>query len=193
MTSHSETSSKCCPFWDKYDHRSCKLVEIGLFIPTHDYILQFCENEFSKCHYNVSSRKPGETFSSDKIYNQPRSNRRLFTRIPSSLQLKLSSFSITKDTAEEILDEKSRLVDLSLCGLRIETSAGLNTNQVIFFSGEKQSHSSNFIGKGEVRWIRAAQSHHAQSIAGLAFIDQNTKDTVKNYLVGLGEKIFHKF
>lgn len=194
MTNKSKTCNKCCPFWDKYGNRTCSLVEIGLFIPTHDHILQFCENEFFKCHnYNISKQQD-QVFPPVENSNQPRSNRRLFTRFPNSLQMKLSRFSITKDTIENMLDKESELVDLSLGGMRIDTRTELNTNQIIFFSVDKQNHSSGFVGKGEVRWIRGVQSHDALrlNMAGLAFIDDDTRNTVKDYLIGLGEKILHK-
>ena len=188
MTNHSN-SDKCCPFWDIRGKRTCRLVESGLFIPTREHILHFCENKsFVKCYHYVGKSTLQENLVS-KSKNKPVSNRRLYTRIPTREKLSVSRYSIAKDANGEILDNQAMTVDLSLGGMQIETSKQIHVNQIIFFSFGENFHPPGFKGTGEIRWIHHDNSQKAPNNAGLAFIDNETTNTVRNHLMGMGEKL----
>ena len=188
----TEKSNKeiCCPFWDKYNKKTCKLVESGLFIPTNEHILHFCENElYVKCYHYIGASSPEQRGMPEKREEKFHRNRRLYTRIPTSQKLSVSSYSLAKEAEENLLDNQAMVMDLSLGGMRIETNAPVNVNQIISFSFDEKFHPPNYKGKGEIRWIDQAESHGAPVYAGLAFVDNDTKDTVKNHLLGMGEKL----
>ena len=190
MTNNS-TKDDYCPFWDKFGERTCRLVESGLFIPTRDHILHFCENEsFIKCyHYVRGKNSPGPDALNGNGDERLLKNRRLYTRIPTMQKLTVSRYSLAKEANEDILDEQALVLDLSLGGMRIETSAPININQIISFAFDDQFHPPGFVGKGEIRWIRHDQIEDAPSNAGLAFVDAETANTVKSHLLGMGEKL----
>ena len=102
---NQSNSKKCCPFWDKYGKRTCRLVESGLFIPTRDHILHFCENElFFKCYHYAGKKSPEqEVFSG--MEGKRLENRRLFTRIPTYQKLRISRYSMARDEEEDVIDE----------------------------------------------------------------------------------------
>ena len=81
--------------------------------------------------------------------------------------------------------------DLSLGGIRISTSGPISVNQVLSFTFDEKFHPPRFQGKGEVRWINMESPQEGSVTAGLAFIDETTKNTIKEHLLGMGEKIFH--
>ena len=178
-----------CPFWDKFGKRSCRLVESGLFIPTREHILRFCENRlYVKCyHYKGKSAEEDALFKNKE--RQFSRNRRHFNRIPTAQKLSLSRYSIAKDTFEDMLDSEAMTVDLSLGGMRIETNEPIYVNQIISFTFDEKFHPPGFEGKGEVRWIHQGESQDEPSNAGLAFVDDDTKNTVRNHLLGMGDKL----
>jgi hypothetical protein len=188
MTDQSKNET-FCPFWDKYGKRECRLVESGLFIPTREHIIRFCENElYIKCYHYVGMPAPQERLV-DKRESRPLVNRRQYTRIPTNQNLSLSSYSLAYETDEDIIDDRAIALDLSLGGMRIETSAPVHENQIILFAFDEKFHPPGFSGKGEIRWIDQHESPHTQPHVGLAFIDDETKKTVKNHLLGLGDKL----
>ena len=183
------TNDTCCPFWDKHDGRTCQLVESGLYIPTQEHILHFCKTEsYVACDHFVGksfSRQIPFGISKDKPIN----NRRLFTRIPTSQKISVSSYSMAKKADEDLLDDQAMTVDLSLGGIQIETNAPIYVNQIVSFSFDEYFHPPGFKGKGEIRWIHQDKSQDSPSHAGLAFVDNETANTVKNHLMGMGEKL----
>ena len=188
MTNHSN-SDKCCPFWDMHGKRTCRLVESGLFIPTREHILHFCENEsFVKCYHYVGKSLPQEKLVGESQY-KPLRNRRLYARIPTREKLNVSRYSMSKETNEDIIDSQATAVDLSLGGMQIETSEQIYVNQIISFSFDEYFHPPHFKGQGEIRWIHQNKSHNSPSNAGLAFVDNETVNTIKNHLMGMGEKL----
>ena len=185
------TKENLCPFWDKFGKRACRLVESGLFIPTRHHILRFCENEnFVKCyHYEGRSAVEDVILSSEG--QRFTRNRRLFTRIPTTQNLSLSRYSVSKESHEDLLDSQAMAVDLSLGGMRIETKAPISVNQIISFVFDENFVPAGYKGKAEVRWVRNIESHDARPYAGLAFVDSETVQTVRDHLLGLGEKLLH--
>ena len=180
-----------CPFWDKFGKRACRLVESGLFIPTREHILRFCENEnFVKC-YHYEGRSAVEDVLTGTREQRYSRNRRLFTRIPTVQNLSLSRYSVAKDTHEDLLDSGAKAVDLSLGGMRIETEAAISVNQIISFAFDENFVPAGYKGKAEVRWVRRDESHDKRPHAGLAFVDSETVQTVRDHLLGLGEKLLH--
>ena len=188
MTDQSK-SENFCPFWDIYGKRECRLVESGLFIPTHEHILRYCENElYVKCYHYIG--KPAPLVSvPERRENRPLVNRRQFTRIPIRQKLAFARYSLAHETNEDVLDDGAMAVDLSLGGMRIETSAPIYENQIILFTFDEKFHPPGFSGKGEIRWVEQHEAHDTQGNAGLAFIDDDTKNTVKNHLLGMGDKL----
>ena len=184
-------NKKYCPFWDKFGKRTCRLVESGLFIPTRDHILHFCENEsFVKCyHYIRGGKSPEQRDLAGKYEEVPFVNQRHYTRIPTTQKLSVSRYSLAKETNEDVLDDQAMAVDLSLGGMRIETNAPVHVNQIISFTFDEEFHHPGFKGKGEVRWIHQDRSQDAATNAGLAFVDDDTKNTVRNHLLGMGDKL----
>ena len=179
----------CCPFWDKHDKKTCRLVESGLFIPTREHILHFCENEsFVQCYHYVGKSVPQEKLVR-KSKNRPLPNRRLYTRIPTREKLSVSRYSMANETNEDIIDSQAMAVDLSLGGMQIETNKEIHLNQIISFSFDENFQPPGFKGKGEIRWIQQAKSQEFPSNAGLAFVDNETTNTVKSHLMGMGEKL----
>ncbi len=179
-----------CPFWDKYGKRECRLVESGLFIPTREHILRFCENElYVKCYHYIGRPELFENIV-EKWERQSLRNRRQFTRIPTREKLSVSRYSLAFEENEDIIDDKAIVVDLSLGGMRIETDALINVNQIVSFSFDEKFYPPVFKGKGEVRWILRPNEHKdGAANAGLAFVDDDTKNIVKNHLLGMGEKL----
>ena len=179
----------CCPFWDKHDKKTCRLVENGLFIPTREHILHFCENEsFVQC-YNYVGKSVSQKKLGRKRKNRPLRNRRLYTRIPTREKLSVSRYSMAHETNEDIIDSQAMALDLSLGGMQIETNEEIHLNQIISFSFDENFHPPGFKGKGEIRWIQQDQSQDYPSNAGLAFVDTETINTVRNHLMGMGEKL----
>ena len=179
----------CCPFWDKNDKKTCRLVESGLFIPTREHILHFCENEsFVQCYHYVGKSVPQENLVR-KSNNRPLRNRRLYTRIPTREKLSVSRYSMANETNEDIIDSQAMAVDLSLGGMQIETNEEIHLNQIISFSFDENFHPPGFKGKGEIRWIQQDESQDYPSNAGLAFVDTETTNTVRNHLMGMSEKL----
>jgi Tfp pilus assembly protein PilZ len=182
-------SDKCCPFWDMQGKRTCRLVESGLFIPTRDHILHFCENEsFVQCYHYVGKSVPQEELVS-KSKKRPLRNRRLYTRIPTREKLSVSRYSMSKEINEDIIDSQAMVLDLSLGGMQIETNEEIHLNQIISFSFDENFHPPGFKGRGEIRWIQQDKSQDYPSNAGMAFVDDETTNTVRNHLMGMGEKL----
>ena len=189
MTKESNID-KYCSFWDKYDKRTCRLVESGLFIPTREHILHFCENEsFVQCYHYVGKSLPQEKLADESQKSKPLRNRRLYARIPTREKISVSHYSLTRETSGDIIDSDAMAVDLSLGGLQIETSEPIYVNQIISFSFDEYFHPPGFKGKGEIRWIHQDDSQDSPINAGLAFVDNETADIVKNHLMGMGEKL----
>ena len=189
MTDQSKKQN-FCPFWDKYGKRECRLVESGLFIPTREHILRFCENEsYVKCYHYIGRSDPLEK-AAPKWENQPLRNRRQYIRIPTQQKISVSRYSLANEANEDILDEGAMALDLSLGGMRVETAAPIHLNQIISFAFDETFHPPGFKGKGEIRWIHQDESGSAAPLnAGLAFIDDETKNTVRNHLLNMGERI----
>ena len=188
MTDQSKKDHSC-PFWDKNDKKTCRLVESGLFIPTREHILHFCENEsFVKCYHYVGKSALQEKIASNSKKRSLR-NRRIYTRIPTREKLSLSSYSMANQTNEDIIDSQAMALDLSLGGIQIETHEQVYVNQIISFSFDENFHPPYFKGKGEIRWIKQEKSLDEPIYAGLAFVDDETANTVKNHLMGSGEKL----
>ena len=188
MTNQSN-SDKCCPFWDMQGKRTCRLVESGLFIPTRDHILNFCEKEsFVKCYHYVGKSTLQEKLFS-KSENRPLRNRRLYTRIPTHEKLSVSRYSLANESNEDMIDSQAMTVDLSLGGMQIESSEKFYINQILSFSFDENFHPPGFKGKGEIRWIHQDKSQDKPNHAGLAFIDNETTNAVRNHLMGMGEKL----
>ena len=188
MTNQS-SSDKCCPFWDMQGKRTCRLVESGLFIPTRDHIMNFCENEsFVKCYHYIGKSTPQKKIVNESK-NRPLHNRRLYTRIPTNEKLSVSRYSMAHESNEDMIDSQAMSVDLSLGGMQIESSEKFYINQILSFSFDEKFHPPDFKGKGEIRWIHQDESQDSQSYAGLAFIDKETTNAVRNHLMGMGEKL----
>ena len=187
--SNPSSNDKYCSFWDKYGKRTCRLVESGLFIPTREHIKQFCESEsFVKCYHYIGSESSQDTPASE-VKERPERNRRLYPRIPTRENLTVSRYSMARESNEEIIDSQAITVDLSLGGLQIETSAHVHLYQIISFSFDEDFEPPGFKGKGEIRWIQQNESEEGPNNAGLAFVDNETAKTVKNHLMGMGEKL----
>jgi hypothetical protein len=167
------------------------LVESGLFIPTPEHILHYCENEqYITCYHYVGKRPSEHEELSGEIRERPLKNRRLYTRIPTSEKLSVSRYSMAREADEDVIDEQAMVVDLSLGGMRIETHASLHVNQIISFAFDEHFQPPHFKGKGEIRWLHPYDPHQdAPCHAGLAFVDNETADTVRNHLLGMGEKL----
>ena len=192
MTNQSN-SETCCPFWDKYGKRTCLNVASGLFIPTQEHILHFCENELYITCVHYTAKHPTEQSEppSDRQEKLIK-NRRIYTRIPVSQNLSVSRFSMAKNEEEGILDDQATVMDLSLGGMRIETSARLYENQIVSFIFDENFHPPGFKGKGEIKWQDTPEPEEGvPGRAGLAFVDDQTKDTVRNHLLGMGEKLLY--
>ena len=192
MTDQSKKDT-CCPFWDKYKKRTCQLVESGLFIPTHEHILHYCENElYIKCYHYVGMRQEILEESSGKSEERYIKNRRFYTRIPTSEKLLVTRYSMAREADEDVLDDQAMVLDLSLGGMRIETNAPIHENQIISFTFDEKFQPPHFKGKGEIRWIEKQRPHAgAPGNAGLAFVDDETKNTVREHLLGMGERLLH--
>lgn len=180
-----------CPYLDKFGKGSCRLADSGLFIPTRKHILRFCENElYVKC-YHYEGKSSLQDILVENKEKQFTRNRRFFTRIQTSQKLSLSRYSIVKGTSEDLLDNQAIAVDLSLGGMRIETDAPINVNQIISFTFDENFSPPGYKGKAEVRWINQYKSQAISSNAGLAFVDPETIDIVRKHLMGMGEKLLH--
>lgn len=189
MASQSKKPN-CCPFWNRNGIRECRLVESGLFIPTREHILRFCETGFfGDCYHYIGKAATGDDNLAESAA-KPAANRRLYTRIQVQEILSVSRYSLAKEASEDILDDAAMVEDLSLGGMRISTHGPISINQVLSFTFDEQFHPPRFQGKGEVRWIDV-QQQEGPVTAGLAFIDEMTRNAVKDHLLGLGEKILH--
>ena len=167
------------------------MVESGLFIPTREHILRFCENElYVKC-YHYEGKSALQDILIENKEKQFTRNRRFFTRIPTAQNLSLSRYSMARDTSEDLLDNQAMALDLSLGGMRIETDADINVNQIISFAFGEDFAPAGYKGKAEIRWINRRQSPEATNSAGLAFVDKETTDVVRKHLLGMGEKLLH--
>ena len=165
------------------------MVESGLFIPTREHILHFCENEsYVKCYHYVGKYASQER-NDPKVQERPLRNRRLYTRIPTSEKLSVSRYSLSREENEAILDGEALALDLSLGGMQIQTKAPINVNQIISFSFDEYFQPPGFKGRGEIRWIDRDESQNTPGNAGLAFVDTETANTVRNHLLGMGEKL----
>ena len=138
-------------------------------------------------HY-IGKSLPREKLA-DENQNKPLRNRRLYARIPTREKLSVSQYSMTRETNGDIIDSGAMVVDLSLGGLQIETSKPIYVNQIISFSFDEYFNPPGFTGKGEIRWIHQDESQDLPINAGLAFVDNETSNTVKNHLMGMGEKL----
>jgi Tfp pilus assembly protein PilZ len=105
-------------------------------------------------------------------------------RIPSSQQIKVNRYH-SDQNREEILDNDALSLDLSLGGMRIVTNASLDVDETVSFFFGEENEPQGFKGIGNVKWIQS--SGYEDSIqVGLSFTDQDTCNTVRNYIIGLG-------
>jgi len=186
---NESNNDKCCPFWDSYATRTCLLVESGLFIPTREHILHFCENEsYITCYHYIGKSSP-QVKPEDRRESRSLQNRRQYTRIPTRQKLSVARYSLAKEENEDIIDHQALALDLSLGGMRIETDAPIYVNQIISFCFDEEFHPPGYKGKGEIRWIDPDKSEATSGSAGLAFIDNDTKNTVRNHLLGMGDRL----
>jgi hypothetical protein len=174
-----------CPFLDEINSSSCRLSGSGLIIPTREHILSYCKNvQYIKCQHYVHNRITIEQKAKfDNLDNQA-SNRRRFMRIPTSQQVKLSHY-YSEGNREEILDNDATSVDLSLGGISIITKASLDVDETVAIFFGEEVEPQGFKGKGEVKWIQSA-GYGDMIKAGLSFTDQDTRNAVRNYIIGLG-------
>ena len=147
MATHT-TKNNCCPFWNQSGKKECRLVESGLFIPTREHILRFCETEFYGDCYHYVGRAAG--FEDDLVEKavKPTENRRLFTRIPVKEKISVARYSLAQEANEDTLDNEAVAEDLSLGGMRISTTGPINVNQVLSFTFGDQFQPPGFQGKG---------------------------------------------
>jgi hypothetical protein len=174
-----------CPFLDEINSSSCRLSGSGLIIPTREHILTYCKNEnYSKCQHYVYSRVAIEQKAEFDFDDSPVSNRRRFMRIPTSQQVKVSHYYL-EGNREEILDNDASSIDLSLGGMRIVTKASLDVDETISFFFGEENEPQGFKGTADVKWIQSA-GYEDTIHAGLRFTEQDTCNTVRNYIIGLG-------
>ncbi len=181
----TDKKKNICPFLDDINGCSCRLSGSGLFIPTREHILTYCENEhYSRCQHYVHSRISIEQKAEFDFDDNPVSNRRRFMRIPLSQQIKVSRYH-SDQNREEILDNDALSLDLSLGGMRITTKASLDVDETVSFFFGEENEPQGFKGTADVKWIQSA-GYEDSIQAGLSFTDQDTCNTVRNYIIGLG-------
>ncbi len=127
--------------------RSCKAVETGIFLPTTDYIISYCETSFyTSCNYfQKYSHEQG--VPADEFTNRRQAQRRVFRR-------KIRFSGLTDSCLGE---SEGNGVDISSNGVCFETDEELVPGMKIYC--EIGNNPVKFMG--EVIWFSPSSDHRS--------------------------------
>ena len=169
-----------CPYWSPHNSHECKMTKGGLYIPMPEHVDMFCSKpQYVQCHQYLrgcellkeTARKYG--FIVD-------GGRRKYRRVSDRTTLSLSACDDSRNLLE-LLDDNAFTVDLSLGGMRLESSKEIQKDSLISFQFSPDFSIPNLSGMGEVKWCEPIEnSDHFQ--AGVAFADFELTQAIGSHL-----------
>lgn len=137
-----------CPHWSPTT-QSCLVVQDGLFLPTTEHIITYCETPYySSCSYYQQYLQQRHY---EEVSNGTWQNRRLHPRVPFRQGFRFSEKK-ENGTWADIRDDTACTIDLSSGGIRFETRENIQVNTEISFVLDDEG--SLVRGFGRIVWAK---------------------------------------
>ena len=179
---NAKTLVEKCPYWDLGSKKECGMSKGGMYIPMPDHVTMFClSTMFSKCHQYIKGCELAMARSEYEDNGLLRDEeRRRLKRYQEELCLDL--VACDKNLwPHGMINHKAKTIDVSLGGLRLESSQEFSTDTVISFVMDPEFSSESLIGVGEVKWCMPKKESDSFE-SGIAFSNYSTSEGVKEYL-----------
>jgi hypothetical protein len=156
------------------------MIKGGLYIPMPEHIDVFCSSsQYVKCHQYIrgceflqeTAKKYG--FIVD-------GGRRRFRRVADRVSLTVTACDMNRKPLD-LLDDQAMTLDLSLGGLRIESSREIPKDTMVSFAFGPDFSTPELAGVGEVKWCES-QLDSGRFEAGIAFTDFSLTQAIGNHL-----------
>ncbi len=171
-----------CPYWALNSSKECGLFSGGVYIPMPKHVRTFC---LAANHYQCSQYTRGcdlilaqDEYENDEFLGS--GDRRRLRRYPGHLYLDL--VACDKDFSSQVMNYyKAKSLDVSLGGLRVESSKELVIDDIVSFMMDPDFSSESLIGVGEVKWCKPRIGQNKFE-SGIAFSNYSTSESIKEYL-----------
>ena len=169
-----------CPYWSTDNSHECKMTKGGLYIPMPEHVDMFCSKSlYSQCHQYLRGLELMQE-TARKYGFIVEGGRRKYRRVSDRTILSLSACDSSRNLLE-LLDGKAFTVDLSLGGMRLESSKEIKKDSLVSFKFSPDFSIPNLSGIGEVKWCDPIEnSEHFQ--AGVAFADFELTQAIGSHL-----------
>ncbi|MEJ2032674.1 MAG: PilZ domain-containing protein [Deltaproteobacteria bacterium] len=175
--SDNHSSKKFCPYWAPDSDQPCTMTVSGLYVPLKEHIIIFCQTEQAdQCpHYIRGSKLLRKAPRTRDILQEE--GRRRHRRFAGRYSLILSTVDRPGVSGKQLLDRGASTIDLSIGGMKIETTAKVpETDQICFTFGD-DFWLPGLAGLAEVRWRRQIETSNRYEY-GLGFADSQTRKTI---------------
>lgn len=169
-----------CPYWSSQNSHECKMTKGGLYIPMPEHVDMFCSKpRYTSCHQYLRGcdlmRETAKRYGF--IIDE---GRRKYRRVSDKVFLSLSSCDANRNVLE-LLDDKAFTIDLSLGGMRLESSKIITKDSCVAFQFSPDFSRPSLFGTGKVKWCKPADnSDHFQ--VGVAFTDFELTQAIGSHL-----------
>ena len=150
----------------------------GLYIPMPEHIQMFCRTgKFLECHQYIRGTELLKETAQKYGFILDGSRRR-YRRVPDRFTLSLAACDESGGSSE-ILDVNAHTVDISLGGMRVNSSNDMVGHGLISFE-----FGSDFImpileGVGEIKWAKEIETNGGRKFqAGVAFLDSRISHAI---------------
>lgn len=162
-----------CPCW-ALDGNRCSLTEGGVYIPLPHHILMFCNTpSYTLCTQYIRGR--------ELIMHNDAVERRRMRRYNKKVNIDIIVCDTRKSPPLRIKHKTSTL-DVSLCGMKIESPEELTLDSVVGFEVDHSHCSDILIGAGSVRWCERLSDPDKYEF-GIAFSEDTlTREGIEKLL-----------
>ena len=173
---------KICPYTGQGEGQECKMTKGGLYIPMPEHIEMFCQTpKFVECHqYIRGSELLKET--AQKYGFILDGSRRRYRRVLDRFMVSLAVCD-ENGTPKEILDENAHTIDISLGGMRIDSSSDIAGRGLIAFEFGSDFVMPILEGVGEIKWATEIKGNGGKGFhAGVAFLDSRISHAIGTHM-----------
>jgi hypothetical protein len=173
---------RMCPYWALERNDECGMVKGGMYIPMPEHVRMFCLSaKYSQCRQYITGcdLMNNQTVSEKNTLKVGRDRRKL-QRFAEQLPLHLVVCDINVEP-RIINTYKTKTLDVSVGGLRMESPRKLNVNTIVSFELDPDFSSESLLGVGEVKWCEL-QNGSEKFEFGMAFADHSTSKCMGEYL-----------
>ena len=171
-----------CPYWALESYSECGLSKGGVYIPLPEHVQMYClSGNYDLCCQYVK----GFGLMSDQEERQVNEfsgngERRSVRRYPEQLYFDLAVCD--RHSGLSAMNTcKAKSLDVSLWGLRIESSCEFARDAVVSFILDPEFSSEQLLGVGEVKWCSPRKDSRMFE-AGIAFSNYSTSEKMRAFL-----------